>query len=70
MESNIEVYLFVIIFLLTIGFGVREILRDQNISREKRVSWIVFVVFFNFLAVILYLVLRLFQIDQKRDVRN
>lgn len=66
MESNIEVYLIVIIFLLTIGFGVREILRDQNISREKRVLWIVFVVFFNFLAVILYLVLRLFQIDQKR----
>ena len=61
MESNIEVYFIVILIILTIAFGVREILRDHSLSFEKRFLWIFFIVLFNILAVVAYLILRLFK---------
>ncbi len=65
MGSNIEVYFVIILIILTIAFGVIEILRDQSLSFEKRVLWILFIVLFNILAVVAYLILRLFKKDLK-----
>lgn len=65
MESTIEIYLIICIFILTIVFGVREILKDQSLSFEKRILWIVLLVLFNILTVVIYLIIRLFKKEQQ-----
>jgi hypothetical protein len=65
---RIEILLLVIIFIGILYFGIREILKDKQLSVKAKSTWLIFTIPFNVLTIICYLVWRLFRADDKNGV--
>lgn len=56
------IYFFLILLCFVIFFGIREIIKDNKLTRNQKTLWLLFVLLFNVLTIFAYLLVKNFKI--------